>query len=432
MGSKALVPRLRFPEFQNAPAWEMKALHTMSEHLQEKVGEDQLTPVSITAGAGFVTQEEKFGRDISGAQYRNYIKIMQGDFCYNKGNSKRFPQGCVYALKEFKEAAAPSAFVSFRLRVGFVNDFFQPQFERNSHGPQLAKYITSGARGDGLLNVSPEEFFSVELPVPKDKAEQQKIGDCLASLDEVIAAEGRKLEALRTHKKGLMQNLFPRPERIEDGVIIPAETTPRLRFPDFRDTAEWHERRLEEIAKRGSGHTPNKSKPEYYDGTVRWVSLADSWRLDRVFIEKTTRNISEEGLANSSAALHPAGTVLMSRDAGVGKSAIMKTPMAVSQHFVTWTCKDDLLKNEFLYYVLQRLKPMFESIAVGSTIKTIGVPFFAQMSITIPSRHEQQLIASCLGSLDTLITAQAKKLDTLKTHKQGLMQGLFPLPEVES
>jgi type I restriction enzyme S subunit len=261
-----------------------------------------------------------------------------------------------------------------------------------------------------------------QLPIafPK-KEEEQKIADCLTSLDELIAAQGRKVEALKAHKKGLMQQLFPR----EGG------TLPRLRFPEFRYAQEWEAKRLDDLAKRGTGHTPKKAIAEYYDGGIKWISLADSQRLDKGIISKTAIEVSEQGIANSSAVLHPPGTVVLSRDAGVGKSGIMGLPMAVSQHFIVWTCDHERLSNWFLYYVLQLLKPLFERIATGSTIKTIGVPFFAAMSITVPSFGEQQRIADCLSALDARIAAESDKLAALKTHKKGLMQQLFPAPEAD-
>ncbi len=247
-------------------------------------------------------------------------------------------------------------------------------------------------------------------------AEQRKIADCLSSLDELIAAQARKVDALKTHKKGLMQQLFPRE----------GETQPRRRFPEFQNAGDWEVKKIEDIARRGSGHTPNKAKPEYYNGGIKWVSLADSKRLDNGKIFETATLISELGIKNSSAVLHPAGSVILSRDAGVGKSAVLNESMAVSQHFVVWTCDNRSLSNWFLYYFLQFNKPVFENVATGSTIKTIGLPFFKELCITIPSVPEQQCISSSLSDLDALITAETQKLETLKTHKKGLMQQLFP------
>lgn len=186
----------------------------------------------------------------------------------------------------------------------------------------------------------------------------------------------------------------------------------------------WHHALLDDVAKRGSGHTPSKSHPEYWNGEIHWISLADSDRLDRVFIESTTAKISEKGLANSSAVLHPVGTVVLSRDAGVGKSAVIRYEMAVSQHFMAWQCGPDL-NNIFLYYSLQNRQREFERIAAGSTIKTIGLPYFKELTVLCPPRLEQDHIAAALLDADTLIDSLEQLLTKKRQIKQGAMQELL-------
>lgn len=181
---------------------------------------------------------------------------------------------------------------------------------------------------------------------------------------------------------------------------------------------------LEEVSRRGSGHTPEKQKQEYYNGGIKWISLADSNKLDQGLIRKTTIEISAKGLQNSSAVLHPKGTVLLSRDAGVGKSAVMAYDMAVSQHFITWECGSKL-HNWFLYYYLQKQKPVFERIAVGSTIKTIGLPFFKKYFIPMPPLPEQEKIADILGCWDEAINKQQQLIAAKEGHKKALMQQLL-------
>jgi len=198
---------------------------------------------------------------------------------------------------------------------------------------------------------------------------------------------------------------------------------PRLRFQEFE--GEWKEILLEDFAKRGSGHTPNKSHPEYYNGDINWISLTDSKRLDNGYIEFTNTKITQLGLDNSSAILHPAGSVLLSRDAGVGKSAVMKHPMAVSQHFIVWTIKENLSSNWFLYNVLQIMKPEFERIAIGNTIKTIGLPYFKKLKIAAPSFPEQKKIASFLNAVDEKVQQLSRKKVLLEQYKKGIMQQLF-------
>ena len=103
--------------------------------------------------------------------------------------------------------------------------------------------------------------------------------------------------------------------------------------------AGWRRARLDDVANRASGHTPDQGKPEYWNGGIKWVSLADSGQLDRGYIADTDKEISAQGVRHSSAVMLPANTVVLSRDAGIGKSAVLKTEMAVSQHFIAWICK---------------------------------------------------------------------------------------------
>jgi type I restriction enzyme S subunit len=116
-------------------------------------------------------------------------------------------------------------------------------FESGSHDTALGGLVNEGARA-GRFNISVTQFLSTNAWRPNGP-EQQKIADCLISADTLIEAQGQRLEALRAHKKGLMQQLFPRSERIESGIKIPAETQPRLRFPEFEGTGEWEEAKLQ-------------------------------------------------------------------------------------------------------------------------------------------------------------------------------------------
>jgi len=177
----------------------------------------------------------------------------------------------------------------------------------------------------------------------------------------------------------------------------------------------WETPLLDAVAKRGSGHTPNKKHPEYWNGNIHWISLKDSDALDNLYIDSTAATITQAGIANSSAVVHPAGTVVLSRDAGVGKSAIMKGEMAVSQHFMAWQC-GHRLDNHFLYYWLQSQKPEFERVAFGNTIKTIGLPYFRSLKIPLPPLPQQRAISSALSDVDALLGA----LDRLFTKKRAL------------
>jgi type I restriction enzyme, S subunit len=188
----------------------------------------------------------------------------------------------------------------------------------------------------------------------------------------------------------------------------------------------WEYNLLDKYADRRSGHTPSKSFPEYWDGGIKWISLADSYRLDKGYIYETDNQISEEGIRNSSTELHPAETVVLSRDAGIGKSGVMAVPMAVSQHFIAWRCDNDKKLNSwFLYNWLQLNKSEFERQAVGSTIKTIGLPYFKKLRIAIPPYEEQKKIAQILSTWDKAIATTEKLLEKSHKQKQALMQQLL-------
>jgi len=189
---------------------------------------------------------------------------------------------------------------------------------------------------------------------------------------------------------------------------------------------EWKYDLLDKFAVRCSGHTPSQSFPEYWDGGIKWISLADSNRLDKGYIFNTSKEISEEGVKNSSAVLLPAETVVLSRDAGIGKSAVMYEPMAVSQHFIAWKCDNSHKINSwFLYNWLQLNKTEFERQAVGSTIKTIGLPYFKKLKIALPPYQEQEKIAQILSTWDQAISSTEKLLENSQQQKKALMQQLL-------
>ncbi|ELW9393816.1 TPA: restriction endonuclease subunit S [Klebsiella pneumoniae] len=188
----------------------------------------------------------------------------------------------------------------------------------------------------------------------------------------------------------------------------------------------WSYNLLDNIAERCSGHTPSKSFPEYWNGGIKWISLADSCRLDKGYVYETDKEISLEGIKNSSAEVHPAETVVLSRDAGVGKSGIMATPMAVSQHFIAWKCDNkEKLHSWYLYNWLQLNKEEFERQAVGSTIKTIGLPYFKKLRIAVPPFDEQKKIAQILSTWDKAISVTEKLLTNSQQQKKALMQQLL-------
>ena len=416
-GETPLVPKRRFPEFQDAPAWELVSLRRASVPVDERVGERKLTPVSISAGIGFVPQAEKFGRDISGNQYQLYTLVRDGDFVFNKGNSLKFPQGCIYLLQGWGQVAAPNVFIAFRLKRGYSNGFFQNCFEQNQHGKQLKKHITSGARSNGLLNISKETFFNVEIPTPS-LLEQQKIADCLESADALIEAQGRKAEALRVHKKGLMQQLFP-----QEG-----ETQPRLRFPEFEGTAAWREALLNHVCARimdGTHFSPkSKAGPRPY-------LTSKNIKNGRIDLSNLAYISEEEHAEIYKRCPVKLNDVLLTKDgANTGNCALNSLDFEFSLLSSVAVIRGNprYLLQGFLFQsiISNRIQALISEGMSGQAITRITLAKIGGFSIPITTLAEQQRIADCLTSLDDLIAAETLKLDSLKAHKKGLMQQLFP------
>lgn len=263
----------------------------------------------------------------------------------------------------------------------------------------------------------------VRLPL---LSEQRKIASVLSHLDSTIYQTEAIIKKLKVVKQGLLHDLLSRGIDANGELRLPQGEAPHL----YKDSplgsvpSKWAVDLLDSVAARGSGHTPSKSVASYWNGGIRWVSLADSHRLDQIYIKETDKDISELGLANSSAVKHQAGTVILSRDAGIGKSAILGGEMAVSQHFIAWLCGEKL-NNLYLYFMLQRMKPTFESIAIGSTIKTIGLAFFKKLKIAIPPLAEQDRIVEVILSNEAVLQTHLEELAKLRLQKKGLMDDLL-------
>lgn len=273
--------------------------------------------------------------------------------------------------------------------------------------------LTRYNEASGVPSLNRDTLYSISVKFPP-LPEQKKIASILISVDQAIEKIESQIAKLQDLKTGMMQELL----------------TKGIGHTEFKDSpvgsipVGWDCLLLDAVAKRGSGHTPSKSHSEYWNGGIQWVSLADSSRLDKLYISETDKEISQLGIENSSAVMHPTGTVILSRDAGIGKSAILSSNMAVSQHFIAWRC-GPRLDNYFLYYLLQHWKPRFEAIAMGSTIQTIGLSYFKKLHVPVPPVDEQKKISKSLLSVENTKFLLEKKLVHLKAVKKALMQDLL-------
>ena len=258
------------------------------------------------------------------------------------------------------------------------------------------KEIRNSAEGTGVPHVSRRSLEDLEIVIPP-LPEQKKIAEILSGIDRHIAITNSRMICEQHLRAGLLEEMI----------------SERRTFL-----------KLDSVTTRVSGHTPSKSNSGYWNGGIPWISLSDTAKLDKRYISDTAKEISEQGIQNSSAVLHPAGLVVLSRDARVGCSAITTKKMAVSQHFIGWICSGQLL-NRYLYYVLQKWKHKFEAIAMGSTIPTIGVPFFRDLEIPVPSTSEQQKIADTIESVDCHIEELSQRIYSLQNLKSAISADLL-------
>lgn len=415
---KKLIPELRFPEFKNQGEWNIESLGSLSDEIVEKARNRKYKLMSITSGIGLVSQMEKFGREIAGESYKNYYVIRKHDFAYNKSSTKLYTEGEIAIYEDDVIGAVPnSIFTCFRFHQDKIYPpFAKYPFANNIHGNWLKKFIAVGARANGALQINVKDFFSLPFPYTT-LPEQQKIASCLSSLDEVIAAHSQKLELLKNHKKGLVQNLFP-----QEG-----ETSPKYRFEGFVKYGDWVKTTIEKIAKVNAGGTPESTNPEYWNGDIPWMN---SGELNNKRIHSVSNFITSKGLRESSTKLIPPKCVLIGL-AGQGKTrgtaAINYIELCTNQSIAAIHPNDDVFDSEFMY---QKMDSMYDTLRYLSTGDGgrggLNLQIIKDIELSLPTIKEQQKIASCLYTLDELITAQANKIDQLKLHKKGLIQGLFP------
>lgn len=403
---RTLTPKLRFPEFRDKEEWVEKVLS----------GTCLMQAGKFVAASDINYQEEEglfpcYGgnglRGFTKSRTHNGVYPLigrQGALCGNV----RLAQGEFYAT-EHAVVATPMKGVDV-LWLFYMLDRLN-----------LNRFAT----GQAQPGLSVDVLEKVNLAVPALEQEQNRIAECLGSLDGLIAAEGRKLAALRDHKRGLMQQLFPKP----------GQTQPRLRFPEFRDKGEWVECELGPMTtKVGSGITPRGGDKNYRkDGRAFVRSQNVGWGVlileDVVYIEEETHSSFD------ATEIKENDVLLNITGASIGRSAVADSRLVggnVNQHVCIIRTEPKRLYPFLLnqYLISEYGQTQIDSFQAGGNRQ--GLNFAQIRSFVIPmppTKAEQQKIADCLCSLDTQIRAQAEKIEVLKTHKRGLMQQLFPAPE---
>lgn len=374
-----LIPELRFPEFRDAGGWEEKPLQGIANIIM-----------------GSSPKSETYNDN------QNGLPLLQG----NADIKNRLSAPRIYTTQVTKECLVDDILLSVRAPVGTVAKSKHhacigrgiAAIRANKHHSQeyiyqwLLSYeskwqnISQGGTFEAV-NSDDIKLLRTESPEPP---EQQKIADCLSSIDELITAHTQKHDALKAHKKGLMQQLFP----------AEGETVPKRRFSGFRDAGEWKIKSFDKLFTIGNGkdhkHLPSGDIPVYGSGGYM-------------------RSVDEHLYDGESACIGRKGTI---------NSPIFLTGKfwTVDTLFYTHSFKDCLPK--FIYLIFQNINWLSHNEAGG--VPSLSKANINKIEVAVPKPKEQRKIVDFIYSLDELITSQAKKIESLKAHKKGLMQQLFP------
>lgn len=195
-------------------AWPMRHLSDIATRVQRsEVAEPDLPVLMISSGTGFVRQDEKYSRFMAGKSVENYIALEEGEFAYNKGNSKRYEFGCVFPLKGLPKGLVPHVYVCFRLNDDQHPGFFEHLFAADFLHDQLGALVNTGVRNNGLLNIRPADFMACKVPVPP-RDEQQTIAERLAVAAEWVSRSDAYAATLREEKAALVADLLTGKRRV--------------------------------------------------------------------------------------------------------------------------------------------------------------------------------------------------------------------------
>ncbi len=391
---KPLVPSLRFPEFREAGAWEVKRLGDVCVIRTGKKDaneghENGIYPFFTCAENHIYSNSHSFDCEailVAGNANVGQTKHYRGKFeAYQR----------TYVLTDFSD----------------INTQY------------LYSYLGGNLQNDMALQVQTSAMSYIKLPMlknykvpaPRNPTEQQKIAHCLSSLDEVIGLQAKKVQSLKQHKKGLMQQLFP----------AEGETTPRLRFPEFREAGAWEVKELIKLAGRGTERNQKGKIKRVLTNSAEYGVLDQREYFDKdIAIQGNLENyfVVDQGdfVYNPRiSSFAPVGPISRN-DVGKGVMSPLYTVFSFRQS------DTDFFAHYFNSSAWHSYMRKVGSTGARHDRMAISNSDFLAMPLSVPNPKEQQKIAHCLSSLDEVIGLESHKLDALKNLKKGLMQQLFP------
>ena len=383
--TKTLVPKSRFPEFRDTGDWVRKPLGQVATFYNGRAyKQEELLDhgkYRVLRVGNFFTNNNWYYSDLE-LDEDKYCDNGDLLYAWSASFGPRIWKGekVIYHYHIWKVIEKPAIHKDFLFTI--LN------FETE-------KLKSQSANGLGLMHITKGAIESWEFSLPKPD-EQQKIADCLSSIDELITAQTKKIAALKNHKKGLIQQIFP----------LEGETLPKLRFSEFQDAGEWDQDKLENLINTVT--PPQKLPTVLYQAEGQFPIIDQS----QSYICGWTNNQDSLIVENLPLIIFGDHTCALK---------IVNVPFAQGADGIKIIKTKERVETSYLYQYLQFNPVVMEEYKRHFSILKEKLIAFPKIK-----SGEQQKIADCLSSIDELITAQAQKLESLKTHKKGLMQQLFP------
>lgn len=391
--AEGLIPKYRFPEFKNDGNWGDSNLKKIASitigEFVIKSKQNPNSPYPVYNGGrsytGFYDEynntENKIVISARGAN-AGFVNLVKQKFW--GGNS-------CYAIDILNEKKHKLDYIYYFIKHN------QRLFTENQHAANIP-------------SVSKTDVEKFKILLPTNPAEQQKIAECLSSLDDVIAGYEEKLTALEEHKKGLMQNLFP-----QEG-----ETQPKYRFPEFENDGDWVEKKLGDVANINPKISNLPSEFIYID--LESVKSGILYQKKKMCLEDAPSRAQR---------LLEDGDVIFQMVRPYQKNNYYFNKNDDFEYVAStgYAQMRALVSSKFLFQLIHTERFVTDVLlkCTGSSYPAINSSDLSNIIVQVPTKpKEQQKIASVLSSVDELIVAQREKIEALKTHKRGLMQGLFP------
>jgi len=415
-----LVPKLRFPEFLDAGEWEEKKLLEVCDvnPSNEELPEFFIYIDLESVVAGKLMYKKKICKKDAPSRAQRLLK--NGDVIYQVVRPYQ-RNNFLFNFDDRNNYVASTGYA--QLRSFGVSEFLYQLI----HTDTFVNKVIAKCTGSNYPAINSSDLAEINVVIPL-YSEQQKIADCLSSISDRITLESQKLDTLKAHKKGLMQQLFP----------AEGETLPKLRFPEFQDSGEWEKKQLGELLLNHPDYGVNAAAVTYSEDLPAYIRITDISDEGYYLCDK---KVSVDIEAKNENYLSEGDIVLARTGASVGKSYKYRKEdgkLVFAGFLIRIKPDPKKLDSTFLFNFIST-KQYWNWVSVNSARSGqpgINGNEYAALPVPVPPFEkdvadlpEQQKIADCLASLDELIAAQTQAIATLKTHKKGLMQQLFPSVE---